>query len=56
MLVTVAVAPCDKCGRDLMTDEYLGEWYWPAGCIDIHGDGCNGHADSKQVREETIQH
>lgn len=56
MNVLVGVAPCDKCGRDLMTDEYMGGWYWQVGCFDIYGDGCHGQADSKQVREETIQH
>ena len=50
----VAVAPCDKCGRELMTDEQFRGWYWQAGCADIHGDGCDGHADETKLRVETI--
>ena len=54
MKVKVGVAPCDRCGRELMTDERHGGWYWQAGCSDIYGDGCHGHADEKQAREETV--
>lgn len=54
MKVKVGVAPCDRCGRELMTDEWHGGWYWQAGCSDIYGDGCHGHADDKQAREETV--
>jgi hypothetical protein len=56
MLLIVGVAPCDKCGRELITDEATrpGEWYFPAGCADIHGDGCNGHADTDKAHPEII--
>jgi hypothetical protein len=51
METLVGVAPCDKCGRELITDETLGDWYWQAGCSDIYGDGCDGHADETRVVE-----
>lgn len=54
MRVLVATAPCDKCGRELTTDESLGSWYWQAGCADIHADGCDGHADESQAHEEYV--
>jgi hypothetical protein len=51
MKTLVGVAPCDKCGRELITDEMLGGWYWQAGCSDVYGDGCDGHADETRVVE-----
>jgi hypothetical protein len=55
MLVKVATAPCDKCGRELTTDEWLGSPYWQAGCADIHADGCHGQADDSKATVEYIE-
>ena len=56
MQVQVATAPCDKCGRELTTDESIGSrWYWQAGCQDIYGDGCDGHADDTLAWVEEIE-
>lgn len=52
MLIQVAIAPCDKCGRDIMTDQRHGGWYFGSGCVDIYGDGCDGHADESKTRTE----
>lgn len=52
MLIDVGIAPCDTCGRELMTDERMGSWYFGSSCADIHGDGCGGHADTSAVRTE----
>ena len=54
MLIQVGIAPCDKCGRELMTDQKLGEWYFGSGCADIHGDGCDGQADTSKVATDTV--
>ena len=56
MLIEVGIAPCDTCGRKLMTDQYvkLGAWYFGASCNDIHGDGCGGHADTDTVHNDII--
>lgn len=39
-----------------MTDESIGsQWYWQAGCQDIYGDGCDGHADDTMAWVEEIE-
>jgi hypothetical protein len=47
MIIEVGIAPCDKCGRELITDQYLapGAWYFGS-CDEINGDGCKGEADT----------
>jgi hypothetical protein len=52
VLLQVGIAPCDKCGRDIITDQQHGGWYFGSGCADIHGDGCDGHADESKARTE----
>ena len=52
MIVTVGRAPCDTCGRELITDQKLGTWYFTASCADIHGDGCTGHADDTRAYDD----
>jgi len=54
MRIQVGIAPCDTCGRELMTDQEHGGWYFSAGCNDIHGDGCSGHADTDKARNDII--
>ena len=54
MLIQVGIAPCDKCGRELMTDQKLGEWYFGSGCADIHADGCDGQADTSKATTDTV--
>jgi hypothetical protein len=54
VLIRVGVAPCDTCGREIMTDQKHGGWYFGAGCADIYGDGCHGQPDTETVREEEI--
>ena len=54
MRVQVGLAPCDTCGRELMTDERLGAWYFGASCDYIHGDGCPGHADGDKATTDEI--
>lgn len=54
VLIEIGIAPCDTCGRELMTDQKLGAWYFGSGCNDIHGDGCGGHADTDNVHDDII--
>lgn len=53
MIIKVGRAPCDTCGRELITDQKLGTWYFAASCADIHGDGCTGHADDTRAYDDT---
>lgn len=44
-LVTVWVAPCDRCGADVLTDEYLANPYFGSGCE------CGGWPDAHRAVE-----
>jgi len=56
MITRIAKAPCDKCGREISTDDEprRGDWYFINDCNYIYGDGCDGQADTTQVTEEEI--
>lgn len=45
-LCTVWVAPCSRCGAEVLTDQYLASPYFAAGCE------CGGWPDETAVREE----
>lgn len=44
-LCTVWVAPCDRCGADVLTDEYLANPYFGSGCE------CGGWPDAHRAVE-----